>query len=97
MRPILLLYLTLFFNFIYLVFSTNDFYNCRKRLNIVISINEIPLLLKHFMFCLEKCQQFNNMTCFYEITSQLKSSKLVLQELYYHGQLSYWVCINLYP
>lgn len=79
----------------YLVFSKNNTYNnCWKRQNLCITIDELSSLLKYFTFCLEKCEQLNNEECFNDIISQLKSSKIVLRELYYHGQISFWVCVT---
>lgn len=86
----LILYILLF-NKIYLAFSENDTYNCWERHNLFITIDDLPSLLKHFIICLDKCQLKNN-ECFL-IASQLKSSISVLRELYYHGQISFWVCI----
>lgn len=85
------LILYILFNIIYLAFSENETYNCLEKQNVFITIDDLPSLLKHFIICLAKCKLKNN-ECFL-IASQLKSSILVLRELYYHGQISFWVCI----
>lgn len=84
----------LFISVIYLVLSENNAYNCWSKNNIRINVDELPALLKHFSFCVKKCQQLKNKECFNNVISQLKSSKLVLRELYYHGQIGFWVCVN---
>lgn len=89
MMKCLILYIL--FNIIYLGISENDTYDCWEKHNLFITIDDLPSLLKHFTICLAKCQLKNN-ECFL-IASQLKSSISVLRELYYNGQISFWVCI----
>lgn len=79
-------------NSIYLVFSKNGTNNCWEQQRLFITINDLPSLLNHFVICLAKCHQLKNKECFI-VASQLKSSVLALRDLYYHGQISFWVCI----
>lgn len=79
------------------VFSNNDAYNCLERQNLFIAIDNLPSLLKNFTICFVKCPQSKTKDCL-TIASQLKSSISVLRELYYHGQIHFWVCMtsNIY-
>lgn len=81
-------------NIICHVFSKNNTTkNCWEAHSMCITIDDLPLLMRNFMLCLNECEKLNNEECFNNITSQLKSSISVLRELYYHGQISFQVCI----
>lgn len=88
----LIMFISLF-NIIHFGFFKNVTLDCWERNNLFINVDDLPLLLEQFTICFEKCQQSKNNECF-TVASQLNSSIPVLRELYYNGQISYWVCIT---
>lgn len=81
------------FNIIHFGFFENITNDCLEKNNLIIDVDDLPLLFEQFTICLEKCRQSNNNECF-TVVSQLNSSIPVLRKLYYHGQISFWVCIT---